>query len=522
MRVFLSILLTVISANCISAISPDQVKKTLNRLDRTLLLRDQYNGNRQARIDSIKNIVAQLHDDSQSELKSIMELADEFNSYNNDSALIYYTHGLNRSIEAANDTFMTAFRLKRATYLTPCGFINEAINEYNAVDTTFLSENLRELYYESGRQMYSFIASFYHDYPETYNYYHKKTLDSQFKLLASRDTTANRYKLNYGEYLYHQREYQKAKSVILDFFENLTEESNLYARAAHVLADLSYAQGDRNGQLYYLALSAIADLKSATREVTSLQELGALIYENGEIERAYDYMSTALANAVECHASMRVMQTSAVLPLIEDAHTRQVKDWERTNYMVITILAVLLVCLVTVLIFLRRQMRRMSVMQQHLRSANNTKEVYISQFMTLCSIYMDKLNQFCKIANRKISAGQVDELYKMTKSGKFVEEQSREFYDVFDNAFLHIYPSFVNDVNNLLRPEERILLRDGELLNTDLRILAFMRLGISDANRMAQILNYSVNTIYTYRNRMRNRAINRDSFETDIMSISSI
>ena len=135
---------------------------------------------------------------------------------------------------------------------------------------------------------------------------------------------------------------------------------------------------------------------------------------------------------------------------------------------------------------------------------------------------MDKLSQFSKIVSRKISAGKVDDLYKLTKSGKFIEEQSKEFYDVFDDAFLHIYPSFVSDVNRLLRPEEQIVLREGEKLNTDLRILAFMRLGLDDSAQIAQLLNYSVYTIYTYRNKLKNRALSRDDFEENIMKVKSI
>ena len=134
---------------------------------------------------------------------------------------------------------------------------------------------------------------------------------------------------------------------------------------------------------------------------------------------------------------------------------------------------------------------------------------------------MDKLKEFCKLTNRKISAGQTDELYKITKSGKFIEEQSREFYKVFDDSFLNLYPDFVKQVNALLRPDEQIVLNDDETLNSDLRILAFMRLGIDDTNRIAHTLNYSVNTIYAYRNKLRNRAINRDTFETDIMAIGT-
>lgn len=113
----------------------------------------------------------------------------------------------------------------------------------------------------------------------------------------------------------------------------------------------------------------------------------------------------------------------------------------------------------------------------------------------------------------------MDDLYKMTKSGKFIEEQSKEFYEVFDNAFLHLYPDFPEKVNNLLNPDEPLEIPTDGTLTTDLRLLAFMRLGIEESGRIAELLNYSVNTIYSYRNRLRNKAINRDTFEADIMDI---
>ena len=135
---------------------------------------------------------------------------------------------------------------------------------------------------------------------------------------------------------------------------------------------------------------------------------------------------------------------------------------------------------------------------------------------------MEKLTQFSDTVNRKISAGKAEDLYKITKSGKFIEEQSKEFYDVFDNAFLNIYPTFIENVNALLLPDKQIELKEDEKLNTDLRILAFMKLGIDDSGRIAQMLNYSVNTIYAYRNKLKNRAIDRDNFEENIAKIKSI
>lgn len=243
---------------------------------------------------------------------------------------------------------------------------------------------------------------------------------------------------------------------------------------------------------------------------------------HGDVRHAYDYLSAALSEAVECNAPLRIIQSSNIFPIIESAHKAELRKSTVRIYIVMSIMAVLLAVLAITLYVLHRKNRLMNRMAVKLEEANNTKDVYISQFLNLCSIYMDKLNQFNKMVNRKITTGKVDDLLKLTKQGKFIEEQSKEFYDVFDDAFLHIYPSFVSEVNKLLREEERIILRDGEKLNTDLRIIAFMRLGIEESTRIAQMLNYSVYTIYTYRNKLKNRAISRDTFEEDVMKIKSM
>ncbi len=298
--------------------------------------------------------------------------------------------------------------------------------------------------------------------------------------------------------------------------------SNYRARAAHHLASIALERNDENTYIYYISQAAIADVASATREVAALQELGSFLYSKKDVNRSYTYLTAALANAVECGATIRMVESSRSLPIIERAKAAQIENKEYTIYAIVCVLVLIMLTLVATLVLLHREITKMRKLQDKLQKANKTKEVYISQFLSLCSIYMDKLNQFCKIANRKISAGKVEDLYKLTKSGKFVEEQSREFYEVFDNAFLHLYPNFPNQVNALLLPCEQIQLKEGELLNTDLRILAFMRLGIEDSSRIAQVLNYSINTIYAYRNRIKAKAINKETFEADIMKISSV
>ncbi len=502
------------------SITSSQVHEALTRLDSELAIADSYLDRHQESIDSLK----QLHNGADVEqwFDTAMLIADKYTAFNTDSALHYYDRAYSRATELGMSTAAMSFKLKRATYLPLIGFTTEALSDYRSIDPDSVPAELLELYYESGRQMYSYIASFYPNYPEIYHEWNNLAMESQTKLIRLLDIASPRYKLNQGEYYYCKGEHSKAKVILEELLDNIPAGSNMYARATHFLANIAKARNEHNGYVYYLALSAIADIKSSTLEVMSLQELGAEMYEYNNIDRAHTYLSRALANSVRCHAMMRMIQSSEALPIIEAAHITEIDEWRSRMYGVIIIMAMLLAGVIAVLILLRREMKRMAILQQRLEKANHAKEVYISQFLNLCSIYMDKLNQFCKVANRKISTGKVDDLYRLTKSGKFVEEQSKEFYDIFDNAFLHIYPGFVKSVNALLRPDEQIELKDGELLNTDLRILAFMRLGIEEGTRIAQVLNYSVYTIYTYRNKLKNRAIDRNTFESDVMKISSI
>lgn len=522
MKIYVLLLLLATACNAYSIkITDQQVHHALQRLDRELACREKYIAERQSRIDSINKICSNSTDPDKF-LDATMKLADEYTSFNNDSAIFYYNHGCLKAEELNKDSLATAFKLKRSTYLPLAAFISEAIREYDRVDTTALSGSLKELYYDSGRQLYSYISSFYVNYPEYYDSWHKKSMESQTQLLKLLDKKSPQFKLNKGEFHFSHQEYSKAKAVLQDLLDGLDEDNNFYARASHMLADIAKARGEHNEYVYYLALSAISDIRGATLEVMSLQELGELLFRLDDVDRAHSYLSTALASAVACHASMRMIQSSSALPVINEAHNVEIEKWKRRIYLVLGGMALLIVVLGGVLLFLKREMQRMSVLQNRLQRANQIKEVYISQFLNLCSIYMDKLNQFCNTVNRKIAANKVDDLYKITKSGKFVEEQSKQFYDVFDNAFLHIYPMFVDSVNALLRPDEQIQLKEDEKLNTDLRILAFMRLGIKESIKIAQVLNYSVHTIYTYRNKLKNSAINRDTFEEDIMKISSI
>lgn len=503
------------------SIGAKEVDEIIKRLDNELSRSNTYVDRRRNAIDSLRQIVSSGDIDLETRLEGILRLGDSYSVLNTDSALTFYFKGFRLAEANGLDSISARFRLRNATYLPLLAFITQAQGVFDSISPATLPPGLMDEYYDAARQMYFYIASYYINYSDIHDIYMKKSQEAQAKLLTFLEEDTPKYLLNQGEYFFYHQEYGKAQAVLLRLLDMVPVEDNLYARACHFLADIAKVRGEHNAYLYYLALSAIADTRGATREVASLQELGRLMYLNGDVAHAYDYLSEALSAAVECNAPLRILQSSQVYPLIESAYKEELHRSERGMYIVMAIMALLVLVLAVTLYILNRKNRQMNRMALNLEEANKTKDVYISQFLNLCSIYMDKLNQFNKMVNRKITNGKVDDLLKLTKQGKFIEEQSKEFYDVFDDAFLHIYPTFVTEVNKLLRPEERIYLREGEKLNTDLRIIAFMRLGIEESTRIAQMLNYSVYTIYTYRNKLKNRAISRETFEDDIMKIRS-
>ena len=166
---------------------------------------------------------------------------------------------------------------------------------------------------------------------------------------------------------------------------------------------------------------------------------------------------------------------------------------------------------------------QLNEMNSQLSESNHVKEEYIAHFFDLCSTYINKLENYRKSLNKKATEKQLDELFKMLKSTTVVDNELEELYKNFDNIFLNLYPTFVKDFNSLLIKDEQAILKQGELLNTELRIFALIRLGITDSVKIAAFLRYSLSTIYNYRTKGRNKAaVSRDEFEEMVSKIGII
>ena len=293
-------------------------------------------------------------------------------------------------------------------------------------------------------------------------------------------------------------------------------------------------KGNTDQQIYYLAKTAIADIKKGTTEYEALPRLAQLCYEQQDIERAYRYLLCAMEDANFCKARLRTIEASNIFPIIDHAYKAIEKQRSLFSHILIYALCGLALLLVIIVLYLRSQMKRLSTTRHELALANErlkgvnenliatdkAKEEYIARYLDRCRNYLDTLDAYRRSLLKRYKAHQLEEIYKELKSEETMEREQERFYEEFDNTFLNIYPNFVQEFNALLEPEAQIYPKGGEILNTELRIFALIRLGVTDSRRIAHFLNYSVTTIYSYRSKIRNKAkCEKADFEQKVMEI---
>ena len=314
----------------------------------------------------------------------------------------------------------------------------------------------------------------------------------------------------------------------------------------------------------YIILSAQTDVRISNRDIASLEEFSYVLYQQGDIDRAYTYANYCLQIGQAYHNRIRVSGILKTLDKIHKVYQERNRIQQARLFGSLVSVSVLTLVLLIAIFYIYRQMKRISearlnlnkanaLLNEHvqqlseahrqlkeaninlkalnqelsdtnnqLRESNYIKEEYIGYVFAICSSYISKLDDFRKNVNRKLKAGQVEDLRKSTETS-IVKSELKEFYHNFDAIFLHVYPDFVNDFNTLLRPEERIVLKEGELLNTDLRIYALVRLGINDSIKIADFLHCSPQTVYNNRLKMRNRAsIPKETFADTVKSLGKI
>ena len=535
--------------SCHSAFAGESLDSLLNVLDKTIKEADTYVQIKENKLHELKKEARKTPPVSVERYHLNNDIYLEYKVYSSDSALHYLNENMLLARQLNDKERELKIQLELSYLLSSIGMYMEAADILNSIDRQTLPSSLlgyyytcyEHVYFEAGaaQPRYKMFASRYAKLSHAYRDSMQVTLDpSSATYLWLRETQ-----------LREAGKYDEA----LEFSDRRLAEASFgtpqYALVAYQRFRLFESMGKKDEHLYYLVLSAISDVRSAIKEQSSLMVLAQELNRKGDLKRAYDYINFSWEISQFYKTRLRSWMNITPLSMINGNYQDIIKQQNRELLIYITCVALLALLLVIALIYIYRQMKALSIAKKglqevnerlfslneeleevncHLRStnlelseSNLIKEAYIARFFKLCSVYVDRLQAYRKLVNKKLQRGQVAELLKMTHlSNDIVTVEVQELYANFDSAFLHLFPNFVESLNALLLPEEQIVLKPDELLNTELRIFALIRLGIKDSSQIAELLHYSVNTIYNYRSRVKTKArVSRDDFEDLVAKI---
>lgn len=496
-------------------------REELKALNEAIKKSKQYDALQFQKIDSLKNLLAAAPATRPvAKFELCHKIAESYMSRNADSAYRYAEKGIALAAMTDRPDDAVQARLDVIGALSMSGLFPEAVSQFDSVSRLTLAMPMKIELWRTGRRLYSYMMSYVADQSMMFDVYLKHYLACDDSLLRNLPANDEFCIFLRGERAVGDGRFRDARQLLAYLMDRLPSQSNLYGMAAYQMAEVYRNQGNETMYASFLAKAAVSDIESAVKEGMALPALANWLYTQGQLDDAFEYINFALEDATAGNARMRTVAIAAMVPIIDQAYRKQISDSRDRLWVFLIITLVLVALTVFLIVYLARQIRLSRSAHAKLESIASMQESYIGTFVGLCSSYADRLDSLTKLVSVKISTGKTDELLKMIKSGRYGDPKNEEFYRRFDEAFLDLYPGFVFSINRLLRPDEQIELKKGEGLTPELRIYAFVKLGVSESTRIAQVLHYSVSTIYAYRNKMRNKAVNRDTFDADVAAIS--
>lgn len=541
MLIILLIIAAVLVTGC-GNINSDRNKSLENlyvSLDNKIDSASYYENLKQDKIERLKSSFNESRDLNEKHLIA-KSLFDEYESFNADSAL-YYLNYLIKEKKRENDReSLIDLSIKKADIFAHAGLFSDALNILNDIKRSDLKDSQLENYYVTYSALYQYLGEYTNRHETALEYDHLRDIYSDSIALVTSSDSFNSYV--YVESLKaREGNPQQGIEAISKILENYNSGSRNYSILTSILAYLYHINHNEEMYKKYLLLSAISDIEGAVKENMSFRELATVTFEEGDIERANKYLKKSIADANFYSALMRNAQSARMLPVIDNTYSEMQKDLNhrlRTLAWICSSLA--LVLLLTIIfiwkqfISLRRDNDRINNLNNELKqlteeiqlsnerlSANNLiKEQYATLFMEYCSTAISTLDHYqnsVKTYLRQRSGS--ENTLKKINSSDIAAQLRTKFYEKFDEAILNIFPNFVEKFNSLLLPEQVVKLKANELMNTELRLYALIRLGIEDSADIAKFLQCSVSTVYTYRSKFKRRAIAPETFEDDIKKL---
>ncbi len=542
MRLIIFILSLLISQG---GISKQKLDSLLIELEATMENHSIYDLQKEKRIKILLEKSNQTSD-----LKKLYKLYNEiyeaYEFYNFDNALKYIEENIQIAERLDDNLLLNQAKIKMGLLLVGSGRFKESVDVLKEIDRNALSESLINNYFIAHKEAFVGLA---------YNTVVKRSKLNYTELYkAYQDSLYTRLKPNTLESLRLKEKQYRDSHNIAEALEinkqrlgNIDKGSREFALVTFERSLLYEWNGEFEKQKEYLILSAISDIQASVKDNASMGILAMILFAEGDVDRAHRYINFSYDDAKFYSSQIRFVNIAKSMPLItksyEQKNAKQ-KNKLQNSLLFISILASLLLIAI---FYILKQIKNVSVTRNKLRKANkklkefNTKlnnsnedlkklylelsEVdkikvhYIGNFLNLYSEYISKLDVYRKLVRKYVNSNQTDALLKLAESKQFIDEELQIFNKNFDRSFLHIYPNFVTEVNKLLKPEKQIELADKTTLNTELRILALIKLSITNSSRIAKILRYSVNTIYNYRAAINKSAIDKENFEKMIKTI---
>ena len=481
-------------------------------------------------------------------------LYGKYRSFLNDSAIAYLDRAEEHARHLRRPDIMANCRALKAFQCSTVGLYNEALFFLASIDKHQLDSTGIVNYYMAQMHVYGELG-YYTQIPSMReSFFQKERLycDSLYAVISH---DSQDYMMRRISQLVGQKQWKEAIEISDKWMKVVPTDSRNYAIACYYRWLICNSQMQRDEANYWLAKSALSDVRNAVMDQASLSALAEALNEAGDYDRSYKYIRFTWECSRHFNTTMRVWQIAPILNVIDSNYKTQLS--RNTSVLIgsIAVVSTLAFLLLGVLFFLRRRNKqlttarqaiecsnaklveansqlatktgelsmlnaRLSALNDQLSESNRVKEEYIGRFMSLCSQYINKLDDYRKMVNKKMKNKDLEELFRITKSTELKEKELEELYENFDSVFLHLFPNFIDDFNALLLPEAQIHLKTENRLTTDLRIFALIRLGIEDSSKIAEFLHYSVNTIYNYRARIKNGAKNnREDFENSVKNL---
>lgn len=542
-----------------------EINSLLVKLDSLIVQKESF-------ILAKENKIAQLHKQKK-EVRTLEErywlnkrFNDEYFVYNADSAMTYVEQNLNIAFRLGKEEWQAEWKIKRSFLLSATGLLKEALDALQSVSSDLLSPELKVEYYSQMVFLYSHFGQYSGESnAELHGKYYQKEKnyqDSIYAIVTSQDPFYLWYK---GWKFRRTDQMESVKEELIKEVSASDLDTRRDAMNAYVLACLCRDSDDKDNYLKFMICSGIADVRTANKDIASLEELAIALFNLGDIDHAYTYINYCLQNAQLYQNRVRIVNIAKVQDAIQQAYQERSWKQEARLHTFLILVSMLSVVLLMAILYILWQMKNLSrsrsqlneangLLNKHidelslthdqlaevneklhslneqlqetnskLRESNYVKEEYIGYVFAICSNYISKLDEFRKNINRKVKAQQIDAIKALTDTPAMAQNELKEFYHNFDAIFLHVYPDFVSDFNALLQPEAQIVLKEGQLLNTELRIYALVRLGINDSVKIADFLHCSPQTVYNNRLKMRNKAIiAKEEFASAVMALGKM